>query len=70
MMCANVDLYAGFVYKMLKIPSEMYTPLFAIARVAGWTAHRMEAVLIDKRIMRPAYKSVCSSRKYVKISDR
>jgi len=69
-MCANVDLYAGFIYKMMKIPSEMYTPLFAIARVTGWTAHRMEAVLIDKRIMRPAYKSISKSRDYVKITDR
>jgi len=69
-MCANVDLYSGFIYKMLNIPAEMYTPLFAIARVVGWCAHRMEAVLMDKRIMRPAYKSLCEKRDYIKLSDR
>ncbi len=69
-ICANVDLYSGFVYKMMGIPEEMYTPLFAIARVTGWCAHRMEAVLIDKRIVRPAYKSICHKREYIDMSDR
>lgn len=69
-ICANVDLYSGFIYKMMRIPPELYTPLFAIARVAGWSAHRMEEVLIGKRIIRPAYKSVCNAKAYVKLEDR
>ena len=58
-ICANVDLYSGFVYETLGIPQELYTPLFAAARIAGWIAHRMEEVTTNARIMRPAYKSVC-----------
>ena len=70
-ICANVDFYSGFVYKMLKIPPEMYTPLFAISRTAGWCAHRMEEVISGGRIIRPAYKSLCrNSKKYVNIEDR
>ncbi len=69
-ICANVDLYSGFVYKMMKIPPELYTPFFAIARVAGWCAHRIEEVLLGKRIIRPAYKSICNSRNYIKLEDR
>ena len=69
-ICANVDLYSGFVYKMMKIPPELYTPFFAIARVSGWCAHRIEEVLLGKRIIRPAYKSICNSRNYIKIEDR
>lgn len=69
-MCANVDLYSGFVYKMLNIPPELYTPMFAIARMAGWCAHRMEEVLYGGRIIRPAYKSVCKSRPYTPIDER
>lgn len=69
-ICANVDLYSGFVYEMLGIPSELYTPLFAVARVAGWCAHRLEQVLSDKKIMRPAYQSDILDVPYVKISER
>lgn len=69
-MCANVDLYSGLVYKMLNIPSELYTPMFAIARMAGWCAHRLEEVLYGKKIIRPAYKSVCQKREYVPITER
>ena len=69
-MCANVDLYSGFVYKMLNIPPEMYTPLFAISRIAGWSAHRMEEVLANNRIIRPAYKSISKGRKYVPVEER
>lgn len=69
-MCANVDLYSGFVYKMLNIPPELYTPMFAIARMVGWCAHRMEEVLYGGRIIRPAYKSVCKNIPYIPIEER
>jgi len=69
-MCANVDLYAGFVYSMLGIPPELYTPIFAIARVAGWSAHRIEEVFNDSRIMRPAYKALIDKKQYVPIELR
>ncbi len=55
-ICANVDFYSGSVYKMLKIPKDLYTPIFAISRIAGWSAHRMEELVFNPRIMRPAYK--------------
>jgi len=58
-ICANVDFYSGLVYKMLNIPLEMYTPIFAMARTAGWCAHRIEEVFCGGRIIRPAYKSLC-----------
>ena len=71
-LCANVDFYSGFVYNTLKVPPEMYTPLFAIARTAGWCAHRIEEVLCGGRIIRPAYKSLCKnhSKIYVPINER
>lgn len=71
-ICANVDFYSGFVYKMLNIPFEMFTPIFAIARTTGWCAHRIEEVLCGGRIIRPAYKSLCRKlhRQYVDISKR
>ena len=69
-MCANVDFYSGFVYSMLGIPEELYTPLFAIARIAGWCAHRMEEVLTGGRIMRPAYRAVMTRSSYVPIEER
>ena len=70
-ICANVDLYSGLVYKTLGLPSELYTPLFAVARVAGWCSHRIEEVLTGKRIIRPAYKSVYSNViPYTSINDR
>lgn len=69
-MCANVDLYSGLVYRMLKIPEEMYTPLFAIARVAGWCAHRIEEFETAKRIIRPAYKCISGVRDYVPLDRR
>ena len=69
-ICANVDLYSGFVYKCLNIPTELYTPLFAIARMAGWCAHRIEEVVYDGKIIRPAYKHVCKNGIYVPMSDR
>ncbi len=69
-LCANVDMYSGLVYSMLGIPRELYTPLFAIARMAGWCAHRMEEVLAGGRIIRPAYRAVLHHVDYVPIEDR
>lgn len=69
-MCANVDMYSGFVYKMLGIPTEMYTPLFAISRIVGWCAHRLEEVIGCSRIIRPAYRSITEGKEYVGIKDR
>ena len=69
-MCANVDLYSGLVYRMLGIPTEMYTPLFAIARVAGWCAHRIEEFQTAKKIIRPAYKFITPEENYVPLEQR
>lgn len=67
---ANVDFYSGLVYGMLDIPPELYTPIFAIARIVGWSAHRIEELVNMDKIMRPAYISVCEERKYVELEDR
>lgn len=67
---ANVDFYSGFVYKMLEIPSELFTPIFSIARVVGWSAHRIEEIVNDGKIIRPAYKSVSKKYHYVDIDER
>ena len=69
-MCANVDLYSGLVYRVLGIPEDLYTPLFATARIAGWCAHRLEELTTSSKIMRPAYKSVAKSRIYTPIEER
>lgn len=70
-ICANVDMYSGFVYSMMGIPEELYTPLFACARMAGWAAHRFEEIITGKRIIRPAYKSTFGRvRTYVPIEQR
>ncbi|MEG1614848.1 MAG: citrate/2-methylcitrate synthase, partial [Oscillospiraceae bacterium] len=69
-ICANVDLYSGLIYKLLRIPEEIFTPLFAAARVVGWSAHRIEELTTGGRIMRPAYKSVSLPHKYIAINDR
>ena len=69
-ICANVDMYSGLVYKMLNIPVEMYTALFACARMAGWCAHRMEEIINGKRIIRPAYKAINLNKKYVPLNKR
>ena len=69
-MCANVDMYSGLIYRMLGIPSELYTPLFASARVAGWCAHRIEELLTGGKIMRPAYKTIYKVKDYTSISER
>ena len=69
-MCANVDLYSGLVYRVLGIPEDLYTPLFATARVAGWCAHRLEELTTSSKIMRPAYKSVLPEAEYVPLAER
>ena len=72
-MCANVDMYSGFVYNMLGIPEDLYTPLFACARMAGWAAHRFEEIVSGRRIIRPAYKATFPShqvKEYVPIDER
>lgn len=67
---ANVDFYSGFVYDMLNIPCELYTPIFAVARTAGWAAHRIEQVVSEPKIIRPAYKNVKSLEKYIPLNER
>ncbi len=67
---ANVDFYSGFVYEMLGIPRELFTPLFAIARISGWSAHRMEELINAGKIIRPAYKAVGERREYIPFSER
>lgn len=67
---ANVDFYSGFVYNMLGLPFELYTPIFAIARIAGWSAHRLEELINEGKIIRPAYKAVAKHKKYVPINER
>lgn len=67
---ANIDFYSGFVYNMLGIPEELYTPLFAMARVVGWSAHRIEELVNSGKIIRPAYQSVMSERQYLPIEKR
>lgn len=69
-MPANVDFYSGFIYQMLNIPEELYTPIFAMSRIVGWCAHRIEEVLTGGRIIRPAYKSVVKRQDYTPINER
>ena len=67
---ANVDFYSGFVYTMLDLPEELFTPMFAVARIAGWSAHRIEELINVNKIIRPAYKSIAENRAYTPIADR
>ena len=67
---ANVDFYSGFAYSMLGLPMELYTPIFAVARIAGWSAHRMEELINAGKIIRPAYRSISAEREYTPLSDR
>lgn len=69
-VCANVDFYSGFAYRMLGIPDELFTPIFALSRISGWSAHRLEELLNSNKIIRPAYKSVSPHREYKSITDR
>ncbi len=67
---ANIDFYSGFVYDMLNLPKQLYTPIFAISRISGWGAHRIEELVQSSRIIRPAYKSVAKRRPYVPLDER
>ena len=67
---ANIDFYSGFVYKMLDLPEELFTPIFAASRLAGWSAHRIEELSNNGKIIRPAYKAVCKQRPYVPMEER
>ena len=67
---ANVDFYSGFVYNMLDIPQELFTPIFAIARVSGWSAHRIEELINVDKIIRPAYMSVSEKKEYIPMDER
>ena len=69
-VCANVDFYSGFVYRMLGIPDELFTPLFATARIAGWSAHRIEELINSNKIIRPAYKAISPMREYTDMENR
>ncbi len=69
-ICANVDLYSGFVYNALGIPTELFTPLFAVARIVGWCAHRIEEVVCMQKIIRPAYKSISKLQHFIPLEER
>lgn len=69
-ICANIDLYTGFIYQMLGIPDDLFTPMFAVARMAGWSAHRMEELFSAHRIIRPAYNPIMNDETYVPLSER
>lgn len=69
-VCANIDFYSGLMYRMLELPSELFTPLFAMARIAGWSAHRLEELLNGNKIIRPAYRSVKPDTPYVPMDQR
>ncbi|MCR5734666.1 MAG: citrate/2-methylcitrate synthase [Lachnospiraceae bacterium] len=69
-VCCNVDFYSGFVYQMLGLPKELYTPIFAIARMAGWSAHRLEELAQNGKIIRPAYKPIIVDQEYIPLSER
>ena len=67
---ANIDFFSGFVYHMLDLPQELYTPMFAIARIVGWSAHRIEELINVQKIIRPAYMEVSADREYQNITER
>ncbi len=69
-VCVNVDFYSGLVYHMLDLPLELYTPIFAMARISGWSAHRMEELANNGKIIRPAYKTLCTDTEYIPIENR
>ncbi len=69
-ICANIDFYSGFVYDMMGLPEELFTPIFAIARISGWSAHRLEELLNSGKLIRPAYESVSAQKEYIKLKDR
>ena len=65
-----MDFYSGFIYSMLDLPAELFTPLFAMARIVGWSAHRMEELINQDKIIRPAYKAVLTDGEYVELEER
>lgn len=69
-VCCNVDFYSGFVYEMLRLPKQLYTPMFACARIVGWSAHRMEELANNGKIIRPAYKPIITDQEYIPLSNR
>ncbi len=69
-ICANVDFYSGFVYDMLGLSSDLYTPIFAVSRIAGWCAHRIEELTTCRRIIRPAYRSITHNQGYIPLEKR
>ena len=69
-ICANVDFYSGLVYEMLGIPEDLYTPMFAVSRIAGWCAHRIEELTTGGRIIRPAYRALLTEQEYVPLEER
>lgn len=69
-VCANVDFYSGFVYRMLGIPDELFTPIFAVSRIAGWSAHRIEELINSNKIIRPAYKAISPMHEYTDMENR
>ena len=70
-LCANVDFYSGFIYEMIGLPQEIYTPIFAMSRIVGWMAHRIEELNFEgRRIIRPAYKNILEEREYVPLAER
>ena len=69
-VCLNVDYYSGLIYQMLELPGELYTPMFAAARIAGWSAHRIEEIQNNGKIIRPAYVNVKEDKEYVPLSKR
>jgi citrate synthase len=69
--CANLDFYSGFIYEMIGLPQEIYTPIFAMSRIVGWTAHRIEELNFEgRRIIRPAYKNILEQKQYIPIEER
>ena len=69
-VASNVDFYSGLLYSMLDIPCELYTPLFATARIAGWSAHRLEELVNTGKIIRPAYMSISDEKEYRNLNER
>ena len=69
-ICANVDCYSGLVYRALGIPDDLFTPIFAVSRIAGWCAHRIEELMSGSRIIRPAYRAVQPRTPYVNLQER
>ena len=67
---ANIDFYSGFMYRILGLPDQLFTPMFAVARIVGWSAHRMEELINTDKIIRPAYKNVLPEAEYIPLSER